>query len=298
MTTDRPSASIRTEKPSPYAGRTAVLATMHGKERAIAPVMEKRLRLSVTVPANLNTDALGTFSGEIERPGDMHETAVAKARLAMQVAGVDLGIASEGSYGPHPIMPFVPLGRELIVLVDDKANLDIREVLVCEKTNFRHVVARAIDEIDEFLGKVGFPGHGLIVRPNRVAPGNERILKGIQNVNDLDVGIKESASVSSDGTARIETDMRAHQNPTRMAAIADAANLLASRVETRCPACEMPGFGRVGAEPGLPCTWCAAPTQQLLFEVYGCGACDSKEKRPRTDGVIEADPGQCDFCNP
>ena len=83
-----------------------------------------------------------------------------------------------------------------------------------------------------------------------------------------------------------------------MAAIANAAQLLAKRIESLCPACELPGFGRVGAEPGLPCAWCAAPTQQLLCEIYGCAACDYTEQRPRSDGAREADPGQCEFCNP
>ena len=286
------------ETTSPYAGRAAVLATMHGKERAIAPVLKARLGLAVCVPTSLDTDALGTFTGEIERPGDMLETAIAKARLGMQAVDVDIGIASEGSYGPHPVMPFAPLGRELIVLVDRQADITISEMLVGEKTNFRHVVARAIDDIEDFLANVGFPAHGLIVRPNRVAAGSDRIVKGIQDIDNLNASIRESTSLSSDGAARIETDMRAHQNPTRMATIGSAAQLLANRIETRCPGCEMPGYGRVGAEPGLPCACCAAPTQQRLFEVYGCVACDHREKRPRPDGVREADPGQCDFCNP
>ena len=123
-------------------------------------------------------------------------------------------------------------------------------------------------------------------------------MKGIQEIDALDAAIAESVMLSSDGAARIETDMRAHQNPTRMASIADAAELLASRIESSCPACGVPGFGRVGAEPGLPCAWCAAPTQQLLHEILGCPACDYTQRRPRPDGAVEADPGQCGFCNP
>ncbi len=281
-----------------YAGRTAALATMHGKQDAIAPVLEAHLGLSVVVPDRLDTDALGTFTGEIERPGDMLETAIAKARLGMQAAGTNIGIASEGSYGPHPVMPFVPLGRELIVLIDDTRGITIKEVLLCDATNFLHVLASTIDDIENFLQRVGFPEHGLIVRPNRAAPGGARVLKGIQCLDSLSQAIRHLAESSSDRRARIEADMRAHQNPTRMAAIADASRLLADRVATLCPSCESPGFGREGSETGLPCSWCGAPTERVLHEIMGCAACDHTEEQSRSDGLTEADPGQCQYCNP
>ena len=43
----------------------AVLATMHGKEAAIAPVLLERLGLAVSTAPDLDSDALGTFTGEI-----------------------------------------------------------------------------------------------------------------------------------------------------------------------------------------------------------------------------------------
>ncbi len=49
----------------------------------------------------------------------MLETAVAKARLGMRQLGLPHGIASEGSFGPHPLVPFLAASTELIVLVDD-----------------------------------------------------------------------------------------------------------------------------------------------------------------------------------
>ncbi len=66
-----------------YAGQRCVLATMHGKETAIAPVLLGRLGLVVTTAPNIDTDALGTFTGEIPRAGTIREAAVAKARLGM-----------------------------------------------------------------------------------------------------------------------------------------------------------------------------------------------------------------------
>ena len=74
-------------KNSVYAGRTAILATMHGKERAVAPALLETPGLTVTVAAGIDTDRLGTFTGEIDRPGDMLETARRKARLGMETTG-------------------------------------------------------------------------------------------------------------------------------------------------------------------------------------------------------------------
>ena len=95
---------------SSFAGRRAVLATMHGKERAIVPAFRDILGIDIEVPGNLDTDQLGTFSGEVERAGTMDEVLVAKAKLGLKMSGLDLAIASEGSFGPHPQMPFIPVG--------------------------------------------------------------------------------------------------------------------------------------------------------------------------------------------
>lgn len=55
--------------PALYWGQKAVLATMHGKQEAIAPVMSEILGLRVTVTTGLDTDQLGTFTCEISREG-------------------------------------------------------------------------------------------------------------------------------------------------------------------------------------------------------------------------------------
>ncbi|MEZ5786523.1 MAG: hypothetical protein R3D62_08665 [Xanthobacteraceae bacterium] len=63
-----------------------MLATMHGKEVAIAPALRERLGLIVEVAEGIDTDRLGTFTGEIPRAGTIEEAAIAKARLGMAVA--------------------------------------------------------------------------------------------------------------------------------------------------------------------------------------------------------------------
>jgi hypothetical protein len=53
-----------------YSGGTAILTTKHGKERAIGPALTAAVGLRV-LPVSADTDALGTFTGEVERPGDI-----------------------------------------------------------------------------------------------------------------------------------------------------------------------------------------------------------------------------------
>lgn len=271
---------------------------MHGKEQAIAPPLEAELGLRVIVPTDLDTDALGTFTGEIERPAGILETAVRKAKLGMEAAGLELGIASEGSYGPHPVVPFLPLGRELIVLFDAERGITVHERLLAESTNFAHTTAGSAGGVGDFLDRVGFPDHALIVRPNATSVENLHLHKGIRSQTDLEEAIGLCSRASPDGKARLETDMRAHMNPTRMLAIEKLTGKLAGRLATPCPSCGSPGFGQVDAKPGLPCAACGAPTELIAIEVFGCPACDYMERRPRTDGIVSADPGQCPFCNP
>ncbi len=278
-----------------YAGRVAALATMHGKERAVAPPLLSRLGLALTVPAGLDTDRLGTFTGEVERPFPPRETALAKARLGMEAAGLPLGLASEGSYGPHPQLPFLAWGRELLAFVDGERGLEIVEAAASVRTNFSHLVARPGDPLDGFLSRARFPGHALIVRPNR---GEGPIAKGLRDPVAVRQAIARAAEASADGAARIETDMRTHMNPLRLALVRRAARRLALRLATPCPACGAPGWGRMEALPGLPCADCGESTLELRGERHGCAACGASEERPRPDGRTRADPGSCPECNP
>lgn len=83
----------------------AVLATRHGKLELIAPALA---RVGYALRAvDVDTDALGTFSGEVPRPGPPRDVAVAKARLAMDASGVEVGVASEGTPGLIDELPGV-----------------------------------------------------------------------------------------------------------------------------------------------------------------------------------------------
>ena len=99
--------------PRLYKGARALLATMHGKERVIAPLAARFLGLSVDVAPGLDTDAFGTFSRDVARAGSPLDAARAKIEAAFALAAdVEVALASEGSFGPHPHVPFAALGRE------------------------------------------------------------------------------------------------------------------------------------------------------------------------------------------
>jgi hypothetical protein len=285
----------------PYAGATVALATKHGKQEAVGPALHATVGLAVVVAPGLDTDALGTFTGEVPRPGTPSQTALAKARLGMAALGLARGIASEGSFGPHPELGFVAAGVELLAFVDDELGIELVERRLSERTNFAHLQTRALDaRARTFLERVGFPSHALIVRANHpeadVAAG--LLFKGLTDLGGLKRAISQCAAASSDGQARLETDMRAHLNPTRMGEIAVLAAQLGRRLAHTCDACAAPGFGLIGVERGLPCCLCAEPTELAVCELHGCPRCGHTQRRPRADGRRCADPGCCAQCNP
>ncbi|MFX5009088.1 DUF6671 family protein, partial [Acinetobacter baumannii] len=83
-------------------------------------LLEEALGVTCIIPAEFNSDIFGTFSGEIERELNPLETARKKCYAAMELTGCYLAIASEGSFGAHPIIGFVPADEELLVLIDRK----------------------------------------------------------------------------------------------------------------------------------------------------------------------------------
>lgn len=280
-----------------HHNRQISLATKHAKERVIARPFRAALGLAVVATPDLDTDMLGTFSGEVARVGSAREVCERKARLGMAATGLSLGLASEGSFGPHPFVPFMPAGIETMTFVDDERGLVITESTLAERTNYAHREARSVDELADWLGQVGFPAHALIVRTSADSRGAP-VGKGIVSIAHLRAAIEAAVAESNAGTAWVETDMRAHLNPTRMASIRRLAFQLVRRVATPCPACASPGWGQTGTLKGLPCELCATPTEMVRREVYSCTACGHREERPRRDGLTETSPQYCPYCNP
>src|SRR5258708_38411020 len=108
---------------------------MHAKELAVAPPFRRVLGAEIVAATELDTDALGTFSGEVPRPDALVETCAIKAELAFRSVDVDCAIANEGSYGPIDAVPLVPSGIEIMAFIDRKRGVTDTESLQTHRTN-------------------------------------------------------------------------------------------------------------------------------------------------------------------
>jgi len=278
-------------------GARAVLATMHGKERALAPLAARFLGLEPRVAEGLDTDIFGTFSRDVARAGTPRDAARAKIAAAFKLMpDARVGLASEGSFGPHPGLPFAALNRELVLLIDRETGLELIGHHATMATNFAHQVVTDVAAGLTFAAKAGFPAHGVIVigvLDGQPAP-QLALFKAIATEAELAAVLSRTLALT--GAAHLETDMRAHRNPRRMRAIRRAMIDLVRRSRSHCPGCGRPGFAMTGRVPGLPCAWCSSPTHLTRAEVWDCEGCDHTEERPIA--ALSADPMHCAECNP
>ena len=269
---------------------------MHGKESIIAPLLKKEFDMTPVLEESLNTDKYGTFTGEIKRYGNQLEAAQKKAYAAMSLAGVDIAIASEGSFGSHPSIPFIQSNLELILLVDKKNNLEILGHHRTEETNMDGRYVNSVDEALDFINKIGFPEHGVIVR--RSKDGKYGIHKNIKTQEDLVDRVTKMLNSIFIKKVYLETDMRAHKNPTRMRSIEKAMLDLIKNMKSLCPQCETPGFVITDIKKGLRCSSCLSPTGLPINEIFVCKKCAYTYTKPITIYGETADPMYCDYCNP
>ena len=284
-----------------FANRTVTIATMHQKEKAIAPLIEAALNVKTCVPQNFDTDRLGTFTREIQRPGDQTTTARMKAQAALEITGGTLAIASEGSFGPHPQIPFVPCNREIVLLLDTQHQLEIVGEVLSTDTNYQSQTVTSPQAALDFAQTVGFPEHGLVVLPAQskgTTLDSEAIAKGITQEAALIAAVTGAIAQSANQSAQIETDMRALYNPTRMKVIAEATTALIQQINQHCPQCNYPGFAISQRRPGLPCRFCGAATLLTIAVVYRCQHCQFQKTQQFPDKEQYADPARCPYCNP
>lgn len=279
-----------------FSGRTLVLGTKHKKEKVIAPILERELGVRVIVPENFNTDQFGTFTKEIARTGDQLKAARRKATAAMDLLGADLGLSSEGSFGPHPSIPFITSNFELVLLIDRKHGFEIRGHHRSGKTNAEAAYVSSVAEAKEFAKEIGFPQHGLVVR--RSERSKRDIFKGITSYQELEEKVSYLLGKFFVKKVYLETDLRAHVNPTRMESIELATKDLVENIKSTCPKCAMPGFVIMDVIHGLPCEGCGQKTDLPLTIVRGCQKCEFKVEDQPPESKTFADPGMCGYCNP
>ena len=280
-----------------FEKRKLLIVSQHQKHKAFAPVLEEQLGVKVHVSTKINTDDFGTFSGEVDRKGTAIETAAAKCRAGLVAHQMDLGIASEGSYGPDPVLGFLPLAQETVVLIDLKNQLEINETLLSYQTNYQTEEVKEVESLVYFAKSIGFPEQGLILHAFQGAI-RLKTLKDFNDFPSLERAFTELFQVKGATYFRADTDMRAHRNPTRMQLLNELAQRLTSTIKRICPRCSTPGFKVEQAVKGLPCQVCEMPTGSMLYQVLGCKKCAHEEKLYYPKGNRFEDPAYCDFCNP
>jgi hypothetical protein len=278
-----------------WKGRTGVLATMHQKEQVIAPLLQAALGIEVVVPSDFNTDQFGTFTREVKRPGDQRMTARAKALAAMNHTGLDLAIASEGSFGNHPTIPFVPSNLELVLLLDAKNNLEIVGHHRTHNIAVRSERVATPEEALEVARTWGFPDQGVIVRLSEHS--NRHIYKELRTEEVLRNTAETLLSKWYYRTIVLETDMRAHRCPARMESIKHATLDLIKNCTSLCPHCATPGFVVTEVIKGLPCSHCGRATDTIKATISACTKCGHTEEKSVENKTV-TDPGECPWCNP
>ena len=278
-----------------FRDRIAVIATMHRKELAIAPILEASLGLRVIVPQDFDSDLFGTFTRDIERPANQVETAKLKAEKALELIDADLAIASEGSFFPHPMLG-IPYNREIVLLLDKKHNFTVYGEFLSTDTNFRHQEISSYEQAYDFARKVGFPDHAIVLMQDAQTSAKEAIYKGITSIELLKDTVMELLEIYP--TIHIETDMRSLYNPTRMSNIAKATEDLVRKLQQLCPNCNFVNFDVVKTLKGLPCELCGLPTQVTRANVYRCDRCQFQQEVLFPNAIQIADPMYCSYCNP
>jgi len=277
-----------------YAGRRVALLTQHGKERVVAPVLRDAVGCFVERVDGYDTDRLGTFTREVPREGTQLDAARRKARIGMDLSGLPLGVASEGSFGADPVAGMLVWNREVVLWRDDERDLEVIGFAQGPGA-FVNLLVDEWQQVVELAEQACFPAHALVVRPD--GADGAPIRKGIVDWPELQDAFARAQRQSPQRLVFVETDVRAHVNPTRMRMIERATRDLAERLGRRCPTCAMPGYGAVATVAGLCCRECGAPTAEPRADVFACPACDHRVtlERPAASG---ADPTFCERCNP
>lgn len=276
-----------------FENRTLLIATKHQKERVIAPLFTSNFHVHCQV-CPIDTDQFGTFSGEIERQNTPEETLRLKCDAAIAEMGHDLCVASEGSFGPHPLLHLINADIETVMLLDKKNKFEISATEISTQTNLNGAELNTMEALETFATTAGFPSHGLILRKSRTS--NEDIVKGIVSYQELLSAFERL--LADYQRVYVETDMRAMYNPTRMKLIEKTTAKLINLLKSPCPHCKHPGYDVYEKQKGLPCNNCGFPTRSAMAHLMKCKWCNHEDIIYFPNQITHEDPMYCDRCNP
>lgn len=280
-----------------FAGRTLGVATLHGKERVIGPALMQMLPMAGyrAIP-DVDTDRFGAFSGEVQRKQDPLTTAIEKAKHGVEVSGMDLVVASEGSFGPYPLSPFISCNEEILVLYDARDGSAYDHKHLSLDTVFGGEACASLGQVTAFAQRMKFPEHGLVLRTKVNWKNGDLLEKGIHDADRLLSAAGDL--LNANGTVWVETDMRAMCNPTRMKVIGETAQRFVKELACTCPQCGHFFFRIIRAQSGLPCDLCGWPTESTRSYLRECRTCAFVAEEARPDGKKVEQPQFCGNCNP
>ena len=210
-----------------FKGKKIALLTKHGKEKIIAPILQRQLNCTVEWTQSVDTDALGTFDRTIARQGKQLQTLRRKVHLGIDASQNTMGVASEGSFVPDPYSGFMPWNIEMVMFVDDLHGLEVVGTAQGSAMSMSGFF-RDIDALLQFAQDAGFPSHALMLRPE--SQTDKRITKGIADIETLKSAFMEAQLQSRNGKVFVENDLRAFCNPTRQKMIEQATEDLVQKM--------------------------------------------------------------------
>ena len=277
-----------------YQGRHVAFLTQHGKQDLVRAPLEAALGCQILHTDGYDTDQLGTFTREVDRPGTQLEAARRKANTGMALTGADIAIASEGAFGPDPFVGFMSWNTEILLWVDQARGFEVTG-LAQGPAQSMHREVQTLNELKSFAIEAKFPEHHLVLRPDH--QGHPEIFKNISNEQSLLKAFHLAKEKSSNKVVFVENDLRAFCNPTRQEIIRAAAKDLIQKLLSACPTCTAPGYWRTKQISGLLCSCCESKTRLPVAEIWRCQACSFEQKHEINSNQL-ADPSKCDFCNP
>lgn len=266
--------------------------TKHGKDAVILPILNKYYNITESETLAIDTDKFGTFNRLTKREGTATETLIRKIEAGKQESNADLIVASEGSFGPDPILPFLPLDAEQVALYEKRSNNIYIGEKLSNKTNFSSLQATTLEEAFSFIDKQDIPKNNILIRKNEKSKNIFADFESKKQAKEI------AEKVFSKGFKKqvfLETDMRSDRNQIRQSIIQDASEELVNNLKRICPGCESKGVRPKGIEPGLPCKICNLPTDEAAFKIYSCPTCEHEYKE-KIEG--QGNPANCARCNP
>lgn len=190
---------------SRFSGRNMVIASSHGKEVVLAPLLCDLLKVTPMIDSDFSSDRLR------ENTKSMQETPLRLMRRkllgALAISGESLGIGTEAFFVAHPKYPWVVVHTETAMLIDRNHRTEAVYTIISLQTNYQVTSVSTIQELLGFAEQIGFPSHGLRFVSDHTFS---------QPITDLGALVQYGFQHGlPNQMLHVESDIRVKYNPTR-----------------------------------------------------------------------------------